>query len=177
MDPQRVRPAETVSVLQQQEAASGDAGIALVLGSAALLAAVHPFAGNLRVLDRVPRSRWLSFASGVSVAYAFVHLLPELEEGVEAVEGSGLFPAALAGRHVYLVALTGFTLFYGLERLVARSRSGAEPFERRCPTAASSGSTWARSPPTTGSPATRSTTRVPRWASSRSPSRSGCTSS
>lgn len=85
------------------------------------LAIVHVFAGRLRLLDRVPRSRWLSFAGGVSVAYVFVHLLPELGEHQEAFEGVGPV-AGVADRHVYLLALVGFASFYGLERLAQRSR-------------------------------------------------------
>ena len=57
------------------------AGLALVFVLAAMLAVIHLFAGHLQVFDRIPRSRWLSFGSGISVAYVFVHLLPELEEG------------------------------------------------------------------------------------------------
>ncbi len=47
---------------------------------ALFLAAVHLFSGRLYFLDSVPRSRWLSIAGGVSVAYVFVNLLPELAE-------------------------------------------------------------------------------------------------
>ncbi len=39
------------------------------------LALTHFFAGKLRFLDVVPRSRWLSIAGGISVAYAFLHLI------------------------------------------------------------------------------------------------------
>lgn len=85
------------------------------------LAVVHLFAGRLAFLDRVPRSRWLSFGGGVSVAYVFVHLLPELGEHQEAFEGVGPV-AAFVDRHVYLIALVGFGTFYGLERLAHRSR-------------------------------------------------------
>lgn len=87
------------------------------------LAVVHLFAGRLAFLDRVPRSRWLSFGGGVSVAYVFVHLLPELGEHQEAFEGVGPI-AAFVDRHVYLIALVGFGTFYGLERLAHRSREG-----------------------------------------------------
>ena len=52
-----------------------DARISLV--SAILLALAHIFAGKLRFLEGTPRSAWLSAASGVSVAYVFVHLLPD----------------------------------------------------------------------------------------------------
>lgn len=90
--------------------------VALALG----LAVVHLFAGRLRLLDRVPRSRWLSGAGGASVAYVFVHLFPELREGAEVLaERETLL--AFADHHVYLVALAGFVTFYGLERLLKSS--------------------------------------------------------
>ena len=44
------------------------------------LALTHLLAGKLRFLDGTPRSVWLSVAGGVSVAYVFVHLLPEVSE-------------------------------------------------------------------------------------------------
>lgn len=55
-------------------------GTGVVFAAAIALAVVHLFAGGLRAIDRVPRSRWLSFGGGISVAYVFVHLFPELEE-------------------------------------------------------------------------------------------------
>lgn len=98
----------------------------ILAGCAALgLALVHLLAGTLRFLDVVPRSRWLSFGSGVSVAYVFVHLLPELAKGQQAVAGAaGRAGGALRflEHHVYLVALLGMSAFYGLELLARRSR-------------------------------------------------------
>ena len=52
----------------------------VTLAAVGVLAVVHLFAAHLRFLRGVPRSRWLSIAGGVSVAYVFVHLLPELAE-------------------------------------------------------------------------------------------------
>lgn len=49
---------------------------------------VHLFAGKLRFLDGTPRSRWLSFAGGISVAYVSVHVFPELAETQEQLHGS-----------------------------------------------------------------------------------------
>ncbi len=95
----------------------------LELLAAAGLAIIHLLAGRLRFLDVVPRSRWLSFAGGVSVAYALVHLLPELERH------SAVFAEATGGLGLedpfYLVVLAGLAVFYGLERLVSRQRSSA----------------------------------------------------
>jgi hypothetical protein len=94
---------------------------ALFLAAAGVLAAVHFFAGRLTFLDRVPRSGWLSFGGGISVAYVFVHLLPEVEAGGKAV--SDWLGLAFLEHHVYLVALAGFVVFYGLERLAKRAGS------------------------------------------------------
>jgi hypothetical protein len=55
------------------------------LFAAAGLSLVHILAEHLRFLDVIPRSRWLSFAGGISVAYVILHLLPELGEAQEAI--------------------------------------------------------------------------------------------
>lgn len=82
---------------------------------------VHLFIGRIGRLSRVPRSRWLSAAGGVAVAYVFLHLLPELHRGQRVLAQAS--PAlAFAEHHVYLVALGGLTAFYGLERLAVSSR-------------------------------------------------------
>ena len=88
--------------------------------AACALAAIHVLGGRFRGLDRIPRNRWLSFGSGVSVAYVFVHMLPELEAGQAAFATAALFVEFL-DQHVYLIALAGFAVFYGLERLAHRS--------------------------------------------------------
>lgn len=89
---------------------------------ALLFALTHAFGARLAFLDRAPRSIWLSLAGGVSVAYVFVHLLPELAEHQEAVgraaEEGGLLGAVES--QVWLIALAGLAVFYGLERLARR---------------------------------------------------------
>lgn len=86
------------------------------------LALAHVFAGKLRFLGGIPRSRWLSLAGGVSVAYIFVHVFPELAKAQEAIrKGAGRHFAFLE-HHAYLVALLGMAVFYGLERMVRSSR-------------------------------------------------------
>ena len=64
----------------------------------------------------------LSVGAGVSTAYVFVYMLPELSEA------SAAFVAATANRalpvprlRVYGAALVGFLVFYGLENMVACS--------------------------------------------------------
>lgn len=78
---------------------------------------VHLAAGKLRFLEGIPRSRWLSLAGGISVAYVFLHIFPELEEAQQSLsEGGDVLP--FLEHHAYLVALGGLALFYGLERAV-----------------------------------------------------------
>lgn len=98
---------------------------------AVCLAITHIGAGKLRFLDKIPRSRWLSMASGVSVAYVFVHLLPDLGERQQLF--SDINVIAFLEHHVYLLALAGLSIFYGLERMVTFSRQTnqeEEGFER-----------------------------------------------
>lgn len=91
------------------------------------LATTHVVAGRLRILDTIPRSVWLSGAGGASVAYVFVHLLPELARGQEALAAasSGLLGGLEA--HVWLAALAGLGVFYGLESLAQRGHDPDEP--------------------------------------------------
>jgi hypothetical protein len=89
---------------------------------ALVLAAVHVFAGRLRFLDRVPRSRWLSLASGTSVAYVFVHLLPQLTVAQASLEREAGGALDELQHHAYLAAAFGLAAFYGLERLARRAR-------------------------------------------------------
>ncbi|MGH1570955.1 hypothetical protein ACRAWG_10070 [Methylobacterium sp. P31] len=96
----------------------------LTLLAVALLALVHVLTPSMRFLEGTPRSAWLSVAGGVSVAYVFVHLLPELAAGQEVIGRATA--VSLAERHVYLIALAGLLVFYGLDRLAKTSRSRRE---------------------------------------------------
>jgi len=89
---------------------------------AAGLALVHLFAGELRFFAAIPRSRWLSAAGGVSVAYVFVHILPDLSESQRTLEQAVGQELAFLEHHVYLIALLGLAVFYGLERAAKESR-------------------------------------------------------
>lgn len=97
--------------------------LALVLSIG--LAMVHIFATHLRLVGSVPRSRWLSFAGGGSVAYVFVHILPDLAEHQEALRESKVLGIDTLDHHIYLIALVGLASFYGLERLVRGSLQNA----------------------------------------------------
>jgi hypothetical protein len=94
------------------------ASLVAVLG----LVSIHLFAGRLRFIDVIPRSRLLSMAGGMSVGYVFLRILPDLGRS-QAMVGYELSEALRVPRHpVYVVALLGLVVFYGLERLTDRSR-------------------------------------------------------
>lgn len=92
--------------------------IVLTLIAAVVLGVVHVFASDLRFVHYTPRSRWLSFAGGVSVAYVFVHLLPELASGQEVLGPALGDVLGVAERHIYLISLAGLAVFYAVEHLV-----------------------------------------------------------
>lgn len=86
------------------------------------LAIVHLLAGRLRFIDVIPRSRFLSFAGGMSVAYVFLRLLPDLARSQARVGYTVEQTLHIPRDPVYLVALIGVVTFYGLERLAETSR-------------------------------------------------------
>ena len=87
-----------------------------------VLMLVHIFAGKLKFLEGTPRSAWLSMAGGVSVAYVFVHLLPELNEAQEHLTETVGEALSAVENHIYLIALLGLAVFYGLERAALNAR-------------------------------------------------------
>ncbi|MGY1708736.1 hypothetical protein ACI8AC_04420 [Geodermatophilus sp. SYSU D00758] len=111
---------------------SAAASVWWALGIAVLLAALHLAAPRIRKLPLVPERATASFAGGLAVAYVFLHLLPEIAEGNEAIGealSDVLQPTPLVDLGIFLVALAGFAAFYGLQRLAderspAPSRSG-----------------------------------------------------
>jgi len=95
---------------------------------ALFLAAVLLAGWRLTASLTVGRRRVASASAGVAVAYVFVYMLPELNEAgsafVEATRNSGL---PLPEYRVYVAALAGFVLLYGVEHLRKWSRQNPEP--------------------------------------------------
>lgn len=90
---------------------------------------IHLFSRNMKFLRVVPRSRFLSVAGGISVAYVFLHLLPELGQFQQELEGEMEGSAwRFIESHIYIVAMLGLAIFYGLEVMVKKSKknSGTE---------------------------------------------------
>lgn len=98
--------------------------ILLSLGTAALLASVHIFSQLLRFMREVPRSRFLSFAGGMSLSWAVLRTLPGLRVDQDVLERAAAAEGlSFLRSHVYLAVLASVLLFYGIERLAARSRA------------------------------------------------------
>ena len=96
--------------------------VVLTLPVALFLAAVHVLSARLTHLDPVPRSAWLSFGGGVSVAYVFMHVIPELAAHEDKLRDQG--SALAAETQVFAMALAGLVAFYGLERMARVSSRG-----------------------------------------------------
>lgn len=90
--------------------------------AAVLLAGLHLGGRRLLDVEAVPRRAWLSAASGISLAYVFVHLLPEVAHiAAELEETSG--PLASLERNAWILALAGLIAFYALEQAAERSKA------------------------------------------------------
>lgn len=91
---------------------------------ALVLAVIHLFSPHIRRLPFIPESKMASFAGGIAVSYVFLHMIPELALSKETI-GNILIKTfkhqSMAELGIFFVALIGFTVFYGLEKL-ARSK-------------------------------------------------------
>lgn len=100
--------------------------LALALLSTLVLVALHLLAPRLRRQRLLPEAAMASLAGGLAVSYVFLHLLPELTRGhlaLREVFPDDEAPSPLVELGIFLVALVGFAVFYGLERLAERGRS------------------------------------------------------
>ena len=90
---------------------------------AVVFAAIFVFGEKLHIIYRTHKRRALSAAGGAAVAYVFIHLLPELARaGKTFVEITADRSLPLPEYRVYVAALVGFVLFYGLEHMAHWSR-------------------------------------------------------
>ena len=95
----------------------------LGFGLAVCLALVHIFASKARWLLHLPQRWWMSFAGGISITYIFLDIFPELSHAqAEASPLEGIPLIRYVENHVYLLALVGLAVFYGLEQMALRSR-------------------------------------------------------
>lgn len=79
-----------------------------------VLALVHLFANQAKMMGWVWHGRFLSFAAGISFAYVFVDLLPTLEKNQPVLKQAFGEIVPYLDRHAYVIALLGVLFFYGL---------------------------------------------------------------
>ncbi|SER32603.1 hypothetical protein SAMN04487944_10332 [Gracilibacillus ureilyticus] len=93
---------------------------------------LHLISKRMKFIKMVPRSRLLSIVGGIAVAYVFLHLLPELGEYQAELEGEieNAFWSFLE-HHIYLIAMVGLAIFYGLEKVVKLSKKRGANGENR----------------------------------------------
>lgn len=94
-------------------------GLILTVG----LALIHAFASQLPVFSMIPRFRWTSFSGGVALSYVFLEVFPELGRAQAELEYSEISGLHYLENHVYILALMGLVLYYGLDLLALRARS------------------------------------------------------
>jgi hypothetical protein len=90
--------------------------------SIVIFALVHVFAEKTRSIDTIIHGRFLSICGGVAISYVFIDILPKLciSDIIVKKALSGIFP--YIEYHVYIMALTGFLLFF----IVGRSHTFLE---------------------------------------------------
>ena len=112
------------------QAAQAEPQLVATFVVALVFAAIHLLGRAMAFLRTTPRSIWLSAAGGISVAYVFVHILPEFAHHQHEFDlrGGPLGLLDASERHVYFVALVGLAAFYGLDSL---ARSSARRQARR----------------------------------------------
>lgn len=88
----------------------------IALFSVIVFTFVHLFAEKVRTLGILSQGRFLSIGGGVAIAYVFVDLLPKLGRSSDLVQRLlfGFFP--YFERHVFVLALLGFLLFFLIDR-------------------------------------------------------------
>jgi len=101
----------------------GNIWIALIITLVLIL--IHFITSKLHHIRFMSEKSIVSFGSGLTVAYVFLHMLPELVEGNEAIgkvmnQIDGLTP--MTDLAIFIVALVGFNVYYGFE-LLARKAS------------------------------------------------------
>lgn len=84
-----------------------------------VLASVHVFANKISALHTLSRCKWLSLAGGISVAFVFVDILPELHSMQDSLREDEK-PAFLREEYLYVMALAGVLFFYGLEKTIIK---------------------------------------------------------
>ncbi|MEM9137921.1 MAG: hypothetical protein AAGB01_11315 [Cyanobacteria bacterium P01_F01_bin.42] len=86
------------------------------------LAIVHGLAAQIPIERLIPKFRWTSFAGGVSLAFVFLEIFPELSHAQSEIEHIDSVLLHYLENHVYILALIGLMFFYLLDAIVLKVR-------------------------------------------------------
>ena len=99
----------------------------------ALLALVPIFVKELHRLRDATRNALLSAGAGASLAYVLMRILPKLAEKHEDLLASAdIGVRGFLTHHVYLIALAGLVIYYGMSRVAAYNPGDARFRPLRC---------------------------------------------
>lgn len=109
----------------------GAGELALIVGLSLGLAVVHflPSVLETPLLDQYSDG-WVAVTSGITVAYVFVDVLPEIHEVSELATATAAGVLASVGTHVYVLSLLGFLTHHVLEKAAVdhhHEATGLEP--------------------------------------------------
>jgi hypothetical protein len=86
--------------------------------------ALRAGAGEGGILQRISGDRrWISAAAGISVAYVFVDILPELAAQNQALRKAAGSELSFAEQRIYVLALISFVVMYGIDHIVLSRRT------------------------------------------------------
>jgi hypothetical protein len=80
-----------------------------------ILAVIHLFANQAKVLGWIWHGRFISFSSGIYISDVFIDFLPALEKGQPALQRTFGEFIPYFDRHAYLIALIGVLFYYGIQ--------------------------------------------------------------
>jgi hypothetical protein len=90
-----------------------ETGAAALVFTAVFLGGGHFYPGRLLTRNQ---GALLSGSAGISIAYVFVHMMPELAGARQTFVKWTSIPTAFDGMVVYFLALVGFLVFFSLDR-------------------------------------------------------------
>jgi hypothetical protein len=96
---------------------------AISFAGAAVLAGAFTLSRFFRRVTEGVKGRWQAFSAGVTVAYVFVNVIPELEEHRPTVTASSAGDLLDAEKRIYMWALAGFVTFVGLSHFAIHARA------------------------------------------------------
>ena len=96
-----------------------ETGAATLVFSAVFLGGGHFYPGRLLTRNQ---GNLLSGSAGISLAYVFVHMMPELSGARQTFVKWTSVPKVFDGMVVYFLALIGFLVFFSLDRFSKKAR-------------------------------------------------------